>query len=137
MLYNDIIFSHRIGMRPISNDLRQRIVERRQDGESPSEISSILKVSVRSVQRIYSRYLERDNFSPDKKGRPEGSKLDAHREVISKWIEKTPGLTLEELCELCKEQFSEELHHTTMFRALRAWGYRYKKNDLRKGTDPF
>ena len=122
-------------MRPKSNDLRERIINQRLAGHSASEISSLFDVSIRSVQRYYRRYLERDCVSADRKGRREGSKLDARRDSISAWIKQTPGITLKELCERCEEHFDLRVHHTTMLRVLRRWGYRYKKNDLRKGTE--
>ncbi len=126
----------RLGMRPISEDLRQRIIQKRGEGYRASELSSLFGVSVRSVQRYCKRYRERGTVSADKKGRPEGSKLDACREPISGWIQKEPGLTLEQLCERCRLQLALSVHHTTLLRVLRRWGYRYKKNALCQGAEP-
>lgn len=121
-------------MRPFSEDLRERIVARREAGESAEAISKLFGVSIRSVQRYYRRYCERGSVAADKKGKPEGSKLDAHREQISEWIRQEPGLTLEQLRERCASELKVSVHHTTLLRVLRRWGYRYKKNDPRQGT---
>ncbi len=122
-------------MRAISEDLRQRIIQKRVEGYSASDLSALFGVSVRSVQRYCKRYLERGTVSADKQGRAEGSKLDAYREPISRWIRKEPGLTLEQVCERCRLQLATSVHHTTLLRVLRRWGYRYKKNTLRQGAE--
>lgn len=60
-------------------------------------------------------------------GQPEGSKLDAHKALITGWVEKDRGATLEELTARLAEEVGLQVHHTTVMRALSRWGYSYKK----------
>ena len=122
-------------MRPISNDLRIRIVQMRQAGHSAADISALLRVCVRSVQRYYKAFLDTGSVDARKKGKPEGSRLDPHKTLISDWIKKSPSITLEEMCARLEQEKQLLVHHTTLLRVLRRWGFRYKKNDIRKGTE--
>ena len=114
-------------MRPISNDLRIRIVQMRQAGHSAADISALLRVCVRSVQRYYKAFLDTGSVDARKKGKPEGSRLDPHKTLISDWIKKSPSITLEEMCARLEQQKQLLVHHTTLLRVLRRWGFRYKK----------
>jgi transposase len=116
--------------KPLSEDLRKRIVAKRDEGHTAAEVSSIFGVSMRSINRFCARMRTQGNLSHDKLGKPPGSQLDAHQEEISKWIEKEPGLALEEIAARCEMQMGLSVHHTTVMRALAKWGFRYK-NDIR------
>lgn len=119
---------------PLSEDLRRRIVEKSESGYDVSEISEMFNVSICSVYRFRKLYREQGNIRARKLGKPAGSKLDVHRESIQAWIKKQPALTLEEMSQLCAHELGMSVHHTTLLRVLRQWGYRYKKNDLRERT---
>jgi len=122
-------------MRPKSEDLRTQIVRKRSEGYSAADLSQIFGVSVRSVQRYYRRFLKDGTVRADKMGKPEGSKLDAYRTAIQSWIEKEPGLTLEQMALRCEERLSVKVHHTTVMRVLDRWGYSYKKNSARQRAE--
>ena len=113
--------------RPLSEDLRKRIVAKREEGYSSSDLSQMFGVSVRSIDRYCERVRKHGTVSADKQGAPVGSKLEVHRERICGWIEKESGLTLEELTTRLAEEQDVQVHHTTVMRALTNWGYRYKK----------
>jgi transposase len=117
--------------KPLSEDLRKRIVAKRDEGHTTAEVSRIFGVSMRSVDRFCARMRAQGNLIHDKLGKPSGLRLDAHQEEISDWIAKEPGLTLEEIAARCETQFGLSIHHTTVMRALAKWGFRYKKNDVR------
>lgn len=117
--------------KPLSEDLRKRIVAKRDEGHTTAEVSRIFGVSMRSVDRFCARMRAQGNLIHDKLGKPSGMRLDAHQEEISDWIAKEPGLTLEEIAARCATQFDLPIHHTTVMRALAKWGFRYKKNDVR------
>lgn len=117
--------------RPLSEDLRERIVAKRSEGYSSSDIAQMFDVSVRSVDRLCERLRNHGTVCADKQGAPVGSKLEVHRDQICDWIKKDTGLTLEELTTKLAADLSVHVHHTTVMRALFRWGYRYKKNSLR------
>lgn len=103
----------------------------RQAGHSAADISALLGVCVRSVQRYYKAFLDTGSVDALTLGKPKGSKLDKHRAMISAWIKESPGLTLEEICSRLELEQQVSVHHTTLLRVLRRWGFRYKKNDIR------
>ena len=122
--------------KPLSEDLRKRIVAKRDEGHTAAEVSQMFGVSMRSINRFCARMREQGNISHDKLGKPPGLRLDAHQEEISKWIAKEPGLTLEEIATRCEKKLGLSVHLTTVMRALAKWGFRYKKNDIRQRTEP-
>ena len=122
--------------RPLSEDLRKRIVKKREEGYREADISDMLSVSRSSVYRLCQQQRERGHLRTKKMGQPEGARLDPHKELIRGWIQKEPGLTLEELTERLAGQLDVCVHHTTVMRALFKWGYRYKKNAVREGAKP-
>ena len=119
-------------MRPISHDLRTRIVQMRQAGHSAADISALLGVCARSVQRYYRAFLDTGTVDTLKLGKPKGSKLDKHQVMISAWIKQSPSLTLEEICARLEHEQQVSVHHTTLLRVLRRWGFRYKKTIFAK-----
>ncbi|MFN9567936.1 MAG: winged helix-turn-helix domain-containing protein [Akkermansiaceae bacterium] len=122
--------------KPLSEDLRKRIVAKRDEGHTAAEVSQMFRVSMRSINRFCARMRSQGNLSHDKLGKPPGSQLDLHQEEISKWIAEGPSLTLEEIAARCETQFGLSIHHTTVMRALAKWGFRYKKNDVRQRAEP-
>lgn len=122
--------------RPLSEDLRKRIVKKREEGYSEADVSQMFGVSTSSVYRFLRKQRETGQLKPKKMGQPEGSKLDPHKAVITGWVEKDRGATLEELTTRVAEELDLQVHHTTVMRALSKWGYSYKKNSLRKRAKP-
>lgn len=122
--------------RPFSEDLRNRIVKKRDEGYSEADISEMFGVSTSSVYRLCKRQRDHGHVRPNKMGQPEGSRLDPHRERISAWIKKDPGMTLEEMASRLADELCINVHHTTVMRALSRWGYSYKKNSLRQRAEP-
>jgi len=122
--------------RALSEDLRKRIVAKREEGYSEADVSQMFGVSTSSVYRFFRRQRESGDLKAKKMGQPEGSKLDAHKDLISGWVEKNRGATLEELTTRLAEEVGLHVHHTTVMRALSRWGYSYKKNALRQGAKP-
>lgn len=121
-------------MTPYSKDLRQRIITARASGISADEISQRYDISKRTVERYWKRYQESGSFSSLKRGRPKGSILDPHKEIIFQWIKEEPGLTLEQLCERISKELNTKISIPSLWTRLKAYNLRYKKNDMRKGT---
>lgn len=120
--------------RPLSEDLRKRIVKKREEGYSEADVSQLFGVSTSSVYRFFKQQRELGNLQAKKMGQPEGSKLDAHKDLFAGWIKDSPGITLEELTARLADELDIQVHHTTVMRALSKWGYSYKKNSIRERT---
>ena len=87
-----------------SEDLRKRIVEARQRGETAQDIFTRLEVSKRTVERYWERYQTTGDYRSRRKGAPAISVLDPHQDTITGWIKEEPGLTLEQLKDRCEER---------------------------------
>ena len=123
-------------MRPYSEDLRKRIIEARERGESAEDLSRRYNLSKRSVERYWSRYQSSGSYQSYKKGKPSGSVLDGHRERLLKWIEKEPRLTLEQLRERLAAEADVKVSVVSIWKQLKRYGLSFKKNDMRKRAKP-
>lgn len=134
-MYNASTKCHKLWMRPLSEDLRKRILEKREQGYGPKDISNLFSVSRCTIYRLYDRYDKSGSFCAFKKGRPKGSELDPHKQRILQWIDERADLTLEQLRERCLEQLQLKVSISNLDRVLRQWGLSYKKNSIRQRTE--
>lgn len=121
-------------MRPLSEDLRKRILEKRESGYGPTDISKLFGISRRTIYRLYGHYALTGSLAALKQGRPKGSELDGYQEELLGWIDKCPDLTLEQLQQRCLERLDLKVSVSNLDRVLRTWGLRYKKNAVRQRT---
>ena len=122
-------------MRPLSADLRERILKKRDAGYGPTDISSLFGVSRRAIYRLYDLYDRTGSIRPKKRCRPSGSSLDEHKEEILGWIDTRADLTLGQLQGRCLDQLNLKVSISNLDRVLRLWGLRYKKNSVRQGAE--
>lgn len=115
-------------MRPISEDLRQRIVTARTRGESAQTIAQRYELSKRTVERVWSRFQATGNYASYKKGKPSRSRLDPHKASVLVWIEREPGLTLEQLCQRLESQCGVKISIPGLWFQLKKYGLSFKKN---------
>jgi transposase len=80
--------------RPLSNDLRERVVCAVAEGETCREVVARVNVEVSSVVKWSQRHRATGSVAPGKMGGHRKSALDAHRAFIFERIEQTPHLTL-------------------------------------------
>lgn len=114
-------------MRPISDDLRRRIIDLRQRGHSTVEVAERYGVSPRSVDRYWSRYQDSGSYSSYKKGNRGVSVLDAHKAQLLGWIKDEPSLTLEQLRERLAKRLGVKISVPGLWYRLEAYGLSYKK----------
>jgi transposase len=121
-----MVYADTIGMKPISLDLRQRIVEAYDAGEGTrQEIAERFKVSVHMVKKLLVQRKSRGSIEPQQHrcGRkPLFEQQDL--QWLQETVRKRPDITLEELREAC----AKPCCIATMFRALRHVRASYKKN---------
>src|SRR4051812_43286029 len=82
-------------MRALSNDLRLRIHEACQDGESTAEVARRFAVSTASVRRLKQRFRETGSIAPKPGGRGPAPKLadriEELRQAVGDRPEDTPA----------------------------------------------
>ncbi len=119
-------------MRPLSEDLRKRIVMARQKGESAREVSKRYTVSIRSVERFWKQHSEEGHCRPKKVGGHRRSRLEGHEAQLQSWIDEQPDLTLHELQRRCREKLSVKIGANALWHRIDQMGLSYKKNDARR-----
>jgi transposase len=82
----------------LSIDLRRRVVDAVEAGSSCRAAAERFGIGVSSAIRWVQRARTRGTLEPDKRGGNQRShRIDAHRDVILRWIEEEPDLTLMEI----------------------------------------
>ena len=116
--------------RPLSNDLRERVVGAVLAGESCRAVASRFGVAVSSVVKWSQRHRRTGSVGPDKMGGRRKPVLEAHRAFIVDRLERTPHLTLHRL----QDELAGcgvKVSHNTVWLFLRREGLRFKKNSVR------
>ena len=116
--------------RPLSNDLRERVVAAVRGGESCRSVAARFGVAVSSVVKWSQRYRATGSVAPGKMGGHCRPRLEAHRAFIVERIGQTPHLTLHGL----KDELAArgvKVSHNAVWMFLRREGLRFKKNTVR------
>ena len=116
--------------RPLSNDLRERVVGAVGGGESCRTVASRFGVAVSSVVKWSQRYRATGSIAPGKMGGHRKPLLEPYRAFIKERIAQTPHLTLHGL----KDELAARginVSHNTVWLFLRREGLRFKKNAVR------
>lgn len=114
--------------RPLSNDLRERVVAAVCGGESCRTVAARFGVAVSSVVKWAQRYRVTGSVAPGKMGGHRKRVLEPHRAFILERIGQTPNLTLHGLKgELAARGVN--VSHNAVWMFLQREGLRFKKND--------
>jgi transposase len=123
-------------MRPLSQDLRQRIIAARERGEGAGEVSRLFGVSRKSVERFWNQHCRTGQCLPKKVGGYRRSRLANHDRTLQRWIEAKSDLSLAELQQRCQDRLQVRIGITALWHRLRRFGLIYKKNDARRRARP-
>ena len=119
-------------MRPLSEDLRRRIIEAKEAGEGTGEVSARFKVSRKSVARFWKQYSASGHLRPKQIGGYRKSRLKKHEKRLQRWIAQQPDLTLVELQRRCETELDVQIGLTALWHRLDRLGLSYKKNHARR-----
>lgn len=110
--------------KPLSNEIREKIIEHKQNGVTEKTIAEWLIISERSVSRICSLFRKTGKIEPLPKncGRKSAVSEEKMKKVIAE-IEKYPDITLGEL----REKFELNLSIPALSKKLKKLGFTYKK----------
>jgi transposase len=123
-------------MRPLSQDLRQRIIAAREGGEGTGEVCKRFGVSRKSVERFWNEHCRTGQCLPRKIGGYRRSRLAPHDRRLQSWIQTQPDLSLAELQQRCLAQLDVSIGITALWHRLRRLGLSFKKNDARRRARP-
>ena len=116
--------------RPLSIDLRERVVAAVLSGESCRSVAARFKVAISSVVKWSQRHRATGSVAPGKMGGHRKRVLEPHRAFIVERIEQTSHLTLHGL----KDELAArgvKVSHTAVWAFLRREGLRFKKKPVR------
>jgi len=116
--------------RPLSNDLRERVVAAVEAGESCRSVAVRFGVAVSSVVKWRQRYRATGSVAPGKVGGHRKRLLDPHRAFILERLGETPHLTLHGLKDALAAR-GVHVSHNAVWLFLRREGLRFKKNAVR------
>ena len=116
--------------RPLSNDLRERVVAAVDGGESCRSVAARFEVAVSSVVKWSQRKRRTGSVTPDKIGGHRKPVLLPHRAFIMEQLERTPHLTLHGLKAILAAR-GVKVSHVVVWAFLRREGLRFKKNAVR------
>ena len=112
--------------RPLSNDLRERVVAALATGQSCRAVALRFEVSVASVVKWSQRHRRTGSVAPGKIGGHRRPVLEPHRSFIVERLERTPHLSLHGL----KDELAArgvKVSHNAVWLFLRREGLRFKK----------
>jgi putative transposase len=131
-----LIFYERKIMRPLSQDLRERIIAARARGAGAGEVCRRFGVSPKSVERFWKQHRLTGQCRPKQIGGHRRSRLEKHDRTLRRWIGAQADLTLGELQRRCLEQLQVTIGITALWHRLEQLGLSYKKNDSRRRARP-
>ena len=121
--------------KPLSNDLRERIIAYVKAGHSARSAARHYGVGESSATKLVGRYLKTGRLAPLPMGRPTGQgKLAPHKAYLKARIEAEPDMTMPELAGHLYQDQDVQADPATLSRLLRCMGLTYKKNTGRHGT---
>ena len=114
-------------MKPLSPDLRQRIRDALQDGQTRTQVAQRFCVSLSSVQRIKKRWVEQQNLDPKPNpGRQRAVKEDQAAE-LKQIIATQNDWTLASLAQEWEQHTGKAISPSALHRNLHRLGSSYKK----------
>jgi transposase len=117
-------------VRPLSNDLRERVVAAAAAGESCRSVAERFGVATSSVVKWSQRLRATGSVSPGKVGGHRKRALEPHRAFIVERIAQTSHLTLHGL----KDELAARgvnVSHNAVWLFMRREGLTFKKNNVR------
>lgn len=111
-------------MRAYSMDLRVRVLEAAEAGESTAELAERFAVSTAWVRRLRQRHRATGEVAPRKASDPRVPKLRGHLPRIRELLARTPDMTLAEL----RDELAVAVALSTLWAAARSLGLTFKKS---------
>lgn len=111
-------------MRAYSMDLRVRVLEAAEAGETTAELAERFTVSTAWVRRLRQRHRATGEVAPRKPRDPRVPKLRGHLPRIRELLARTPDMTLAEL----RDELDVAVALSTLWAAVRSLGLTFKKS---------
>lgn len=121
--------------RPLSNDIRERLVSAVEGGMTRRAAAQRFGVAASTAIKWVDRWRRTGEVGPCPQGGDHRShRLEAHAAEILELIAETPDITLSELAEHLDEVHGLRAAQSTIWRLLDRHGMTFKKNRARQRT---
>jgi transposase len=114
--------------RPLSQDLRARLVRAVAEGSSIRQAAARFQVSPSSAIKLMQRVRRTGSTAPAKIGGYRRPLLDGHEALLRELTAVKPGITLVEIKRALAERGIEGGHISTVWTTLRRLGLSHKKS---------
>jgi transposase len=121
--------------RPLSADLRERLVRAVSSGSSRNAAAKKFEVSVSAVIKLLQRWKATGSYKPAQMGGYRKPLLGAHVDRVRELLAEKPDMSIAELQKRLAA-IGIRVGHSSIGRFLRQLGYTYKKNGARRRTGP-
>ena len=121
--------------RPLSNDLRARIVRAVEEGASRNATAKRFAVSVSTVIKLMQAFRATGSHEPKRMGGYRKAILAGHKDKVIALVAARPDATLDELVRQLRA-LRITVGRSTLARYLNRIGLRFKKNSARQRTGP-
>jgi transposase len=119
--------------KPLSEDLRLRVVQAVEGGMSRRAAAERFGISPSSAVRFVREWRESGSTRAKPQGGDQRShRIEVHRELILRAIEAKPDLTLEEIAEMLKSAVGASFAPSSVWRFLDRHAVTFKKNRARR-----
>ena len=123
--------------RPLSNDLRDRVIDAVDCGLSRRAAAERFGVSISAAIKWVQRWRESGERRPRAQGGDYRSRrIEAFREQIFALIEERPDITLSEIASHLEQEFGLRVAPSTVWRFFDRHHVTFKKNRARQRTRP-
>lgn len=113
--------------KPLSMDIRRRIVTCVEAGQSRRATAAQFDVSPSFVVALMKRYRETGSLEPARQGRPPGGRLTPLQGFLIETVEARPDMTMPELADLVAAEHGVVADPSWFSRCLISLGFSYKK----------
>jgi transposase len=119
--------------KPLSNDLRERVVAAVAEGNSRRETAERFGVAPSTVVKWMRRWRETGSVAPARQGGDRRSqRIETHADEVLGLVAATPDITLEEMVAYLASVHSTSFAPSTVWRLLDRHGVTFKKNGARQ-----
>lgn len=118
--------------KPLSNDLRKRLVKAVESGMSARAAGKKLDIAASTATGIVKDWRDRGSYEPRPTGGHLRPVLEDEAAFIEQMVAEHDDWSEAEMNAHLRLQRGIEVHDTTVGRFIRAKGWRYKKNGVRQ-----
>src|SRR5687767_3168239 len=110
-----------------SVDLRERVIQARQEGKTQAWIAHTFRISVSSVKRYIERFERTGSVEATQQQRQQPIIHAGYKAAIDALVERLADASLEEYCEAWERESGQRVSIQTMSRTLMRFGWPRKK----------